>query len=74
MPRIEHNKLVRDFVPENIRKNGDVCEVRTLEGEEFLIELKKKIDEEGGELHPPQWREVGERDRVIGFGSRIAND
>ena len=50
MPRVEHNKLVRDFIPEKIRSNGEVCEVRTLSAEEFIPALTTKIIEEAGEL------------------------
>ncbi len=50
MSRVEHNKLVRDFIPEKIRNNGEVCEVRALSLEEFIPALTSKIVEEAGEL------------------------
>lgn len=50
MARLAHNKLVRDFIPDIIKGNGDACEVRELSSEEFIVELRKKILEEAGEL------------------------
>ena len=41
-----YNKLVRDKIPEIIEKNNEICETRILNGEEYLDELNKKIQEE----------------------------
>lgn len=41
-----YNKLVRDYIPEIIHKSGKKCTVRTLDNNEYIIELKKKIYEE----------------------------
>lgn len=42
----EYKKLVRDRIPEIIRKKGGVPKVRTLGEAEYLSELKKKFQEE----------------------------
>ncbi|HCC04900.1 TPA: phosphoribosyl-ATP pyrophosphohydrolase, partial [Patescibacteria group bacterium] len=44
--RIYYNKLVWDNVPDLIKEKGKECEVRTLDDEEFEIELMKKVEEE----------------------------
>lgn len=41
-----YNKAIRDKIPEIIRKSGNNCNVKSLSGEEFLIELDKKLGEE----------------------------
>ncbi|MFA9558604.1 phosphoribosyl-ATP pyrophosphohydrolase [Evansella sp. AB-rgal1] len=41
-----YNKLVRDRIPEIIRKNGTYCSVRRLDGLEFEREAQKKLKEE----------------------------
>lgn len=41
-----YNKLVRDRIPEIIRRNGSECTVRRLEASEFEQEAKKKLKEE----------------------------
>lgn len=43
------NKLVRDKIPEIIRKNGETPTIRILESEEYLQELNKKLMEEANE-------------------------
>ena len=45
-----YNKLVRDKIPEIIRKRGAQCEVRVLEGGEYEQCLKAKLEEEVSEL------------------------
>ncbi|WP_416148875.1 phosphoribosyl-ATP pyrophosphohydrolase [Salipaludibacillus sp. HK11] len=39
-------KLVRDRIPEIIEMNGQKLEYRRINGEEFIIEAKKKLNEE----------------------------
>ena len=46
-----YNKLVRDKIPEIISANGECCNVRILEDEDYRICLEKKLDEEVGEFH-----------------------
>ena len=46
---MQHNKLVRDNIPDIIRKNGDVPITRTLTDTEYTLELYKKLDEEVNE-------------------------
>jgi predicted house-cleaning noncanonical NTP pyrophosphatase (MazG superfamily) len=48
--RVYYNKLVWDNVPDLIREKGKECEVRTLDDEEFEIELMKKVEEEASAL------------------------
>lgn len=43
---IKFNKLVRDKIPEIIEKNGEVPVCITLEKEEYISELNKKLKEE----------------------------
>lgn len=45
-----YNKLVRDNIPEIIRADGGAPQIRILVGEEFIIELLKKLKEEAEEL------------------------
>lgn len=44
-----HKKLVRDKIPERIIKNGGKPATRILDDTEFLVELKKKFQEEFNE-------------------------
>lgn len=41
-----YKKLVRDLIPEIIRKKGGIPETRVLDEAEYLAELKKKFQEE----------------------------
>lgn len=51
MPRKEHNKLVRDKIPDIIAKNGGVARVKTLDHDgRYCVELYKKFQEEFREL------------------------
>ena len=43
---IEHNKLVRDKVPEIIRNDGKSCSVKVLKPSEMLGALRMKLSEE----------------------------
>ena len=45
----EYNKLVRDRIPEMILRAGETPVIRTLEQEEYLACLLKKLDEETAE-------------------------
>jgi len=46
----EYNKLIRDRIPEIIKKAGEAPQVRVLDEEEYISEIKKKILEEAKEL------------------------
>ncbi|MEG0754057.1 MAG: nucleoside triphosphate pyrophosphohydrolase [Angelakisella sp.] len=46
---MEYNKLVRDNIPDIIRKEGCVPKTEILTDERFLSELDKKLSEEVGE-------------------------
>ena len=48
--RKEHNKLVRDRVPEIIRANGAVPHGRIISGDEYAAALKEKLSEECEEI------------------------
>ena len=43
---IYFNKLVRDRIPDIIRKNNETPVVRTMDKDEFIRELDRKLDEE----------------------------
>ena len=43
---ISFNKLVRDRIPDIIRKNNETPVVRLLDREEYIRELDKKLEEE----------------------------
>jgi predicted house-cleaning noncanonical NTP pyrophosphatase (MazG superfamily) len=43
---IVYNKLIRDRIPEIIEEDGNECEIRVLNDEEYLTELDKKLQEE----------------------------
>lgn len=40
------NKLVRDYIPDIIREKGQTPVIRTLDDEEFIQSLEKKLREE----------------------------
>lgn len=44
------NKLVRDKIPEIIRKNGEKPRVKILDDENYIKELNKKLKEEVNEF------------------------
>lgn len=46
MPRIEHNKIVRDRIPEIIERNGQRAVCRTPNKEEIIRGLEEKLTEE----------------------------
>ncbi|MGE7114468.1 nucleoside triphosphate pyrophosphohydrolase [Lysinibacillus sp. NPDC047702] len=45
-----YNKLVRDLIPDLIEASGKKCEIRILEQEEYLEEIKRKMQEEALEF------------------------
>ena len=47
---VKYNKLIRDRIPEIVKKAGWVPTVRVLKKGEFLGAVKKKVQEEAGEL------------------------
>lgn len=46
-----YNKLVRDKIPQIIQRQGKTATTRILSGEEYRIELERKLDEEVSEFH-----------------------
>ena len=61
------NKLVRDKIPEIIKKNeGRSCRTRVLDDEEYLIELNMKIQEELAEyLESGDVEELADLEEVL---------
>ena len=51
---IKYNKLVRDWIPEMIRKAGKSCITSVLSEEEYLRMVDAKLDEELAEYHKEQ--------------------
>jgi predicted house-cleaning noncanonical NTP pyrophosphatase (MazG superfamily) len=47
---VSYKKLVRDKIPEIIRKNGKEPVTRVLDEKEYLVELVKKLKEEVAEF------------------------
>lgn len=45
-----YNKLVRDNIPEIIKADGGVPQIKSLKSEEYLNELFKKLEEEAREV------------------------
>jgi predicted house-cleaning noncanonical NTP pyrophosphatase (MazG superfamily) len=50
MKKIHYNKLIRDKIPERIKKDGAEFRIRRLGKREFEIELLKKVEEEASAL------------------------
>lgn len=71
MGKIIYNKLVRDRIPEIIKKDKAEPKTRILEPEEYLVELIKKLIEEADELRqakgnkPEVMKEVGDILEII---------
>jgi len=47
--RIDYHKLVRDHIPELIRREGRQCETQVASEEEFVSLLRSKLIEEAQE-------------------------
>lgn len=43
---IKYNKLVRDKIPEIIKKDGKECKVKILNNEDYIKKLNNKLNEE----------------------------
>ena len=52
----EYHKLVRDRIPEIIRKSGNECEFVILSEAEYRQALRQKLIEEAGEAAGPRGR------------------
>lgn len=50
MKKIYYNKLIRDKIPEKIRKNGGDYKIKKLKDKGFELELIKKVGEEASGL------------------------
>ena len=49
--KIEHNKLIRDHIPQIIEKAGKQCQSHVLSDDQYKTELKKKLMEEANEVN-----------------------
>ena len=58
MKRKYINKLVRDKVPQLVKKNGQIAKIRVLAPKEFEKELKKKLLEEAQEVVNASRKEI----------------
>jgi len=47
----EHNKLVRDNIPDIIRNNNEIPHTHIADGDEYWQKLKEKLSEEVEEFH-----------------------
>lgn len=54
---MKHDKLVRDKIPEIIKKNGEVPVTRIANNEEYWLKLKEKLKEEVDEFHKSESKE-----------------
>ena len=54
MKQIQHNKLVRDLIPEIIQTAGKTCVTEVLSDEAYLRMIDAKLDEELVEYHKDQ--------------------
>lgn len=63
----EHNKLVRDRIPEIISSNGATAHIRHIDSdEEYVKELSKKLIEESREVHEsPNLEELADVKEVL---------
>jgi len=50
MAKIIKNKLIRDLMPKYIEKNGQIAKITTLNNDDFIRELVKKLTEEVREV------------------------
>ncbi|MCK9476160.1 MAG: nucleoside triphosphate pyrophosphohydrolase [Candidatus Muirbacterium halophilum] len=46
MKNIVYNKLIRDNIPQIIKKSGKECDIEILTDNEYIKELDKKLEEE----------------------------
>ena len=67
---MNYNKVVRDKIPEIIESSGHKCNFKTLNDEEFLIEIQKKLAEEVKEYQSSN--DVIELADIIEVAYRIA--
>ena len=54
MKKIYYNKLVRDRIPEIIKKSGKNCSIEILNNIDYILMVDKKLDEELAEYHKDQ--------------------
>mgnify|MGYP003991491975 CR=1 FL=1 len=50
MKKITHNKLVRDKIPELLKKKNILCKIKILNDKEYKESLNKKLQEEVSEF------------------------
>lgn len=54
MKKIIYDKLIRDNIPEIIKKSGKKCTIEILSNKRYIEMLDKKLDEELAEYHKDQ--------------------
>jgi predicted house-cleaning noncanonical NTP pyrophosphatase (MazG superfamily) len=63
---IPNNKLVRDRIPEIIRRDGSVANIRVLDDEAYLQALRTKLQEEVQEyLKDPNLEELADISEIL---------
>lgn len=61
-----YNKLVRDNIPQVCKKDNQVCHIRILSDQEYLVELNKKMQEELKEyLESGEIEELADLEEVL---------
>ena len=61
-----YNKLVRDKIPQIIENNNEICKIRVLNDQEYLVELNKKMVEEMNEyLQSGEIEELADLEEVL---------
>ncbi|OGM08719.1 hypothetical protein A2159_02350 [Candidatus Woesebacteria bacterium RBG_13_34_9] len=70
-----HNKLIRDGIPEKIKRSGGSYQTRVLGNIEYEKELKKKLVEEAKELiKAPKEKLINELADVLELTKSIASN
>ncbi|PLR96802.1 nucleoside triphosphate pyrophosphohydrolase [Bacillus sp. T33-2] len=64
--RRDYNKIVRDKIPELLKKQGKSCEVQVLSDKEYILKLKEKLKEDTDQfLNAHESQNIGEMADII---------